>query len=241
MVNGILLRLSSALMFVGLVLTDVLHFLHPAGGPSYEATFTTYAASKNWAAIHLGQFVGEAALLVGLLVLFFALNVSEGASRWLGIFGAISAGTALALSAVLYAVDGVALKQVSDAFVSAPAAEQAARLASAEAIRWLEWGTNSYWNIMQGLAMVLCAIVILWTARVPRPIGYLMGLSGLALIVLGWMVGASGFTAGGTVPSYAGYTMLFVSIVWLLVIAWREKGSAPAPASADRARNMSIN
>lgn len=59
-------------------------------------------------------------------------------------------------------------------------AEQAARLTSAEAIVWLEWGTNNYWNIVHGLALVLFAIVIVLTARVPRAIGYPMGLSCLA-------------------------------------------------------------
>ena len=225
MVNYKLLRLSASLLLIGLVVTDVLHFLHVGGGSTYEATFTIYAASDNWAAIHLGQFVGEAVLLAGLLVLFFALNVAEGTPRWLGIFGAISAGVAIALAGVLYAVDGVALKQAVDAWAGAPAAEQAARLSSAEAIRWLEWGMNSYWNFMQGLALVLYAIVIVWTARVPRPIGYLMGLSGLAFIVLGWMVGTSGFTSNITVPSYTGYTLLFVLIVWLLIVAWRGKAA----------------
>lgn len=223
MANHKLLRFSAALLLVGLVVTDVLHFLHVGGGSTYEATFAIYAASEDWAAIHLGQFVGEAILLVGLLVLFFALNVSEGALRWLGIFAAVSAGVALALAGVLYAVDGVALKQAVDAWASAPAAEGAARLASAEAIRWLEWGTNSYWNFMQGLALVLYAIVIVWTARVQRLIGFLMGLAGLAFIVMGWMVGTGGFTSNITVPSYAGYTLLFVSVVWLLIVGWRMK------------------
>ena len=144
MANYKLLRLSATLLFIGEVLSAVLQFPHPGGGPTYKATFANYAASGNWAAIHLGQFVGEAVFLAGLLVLFFALNLSEGTPRWLGFFAAVSAGVALALAGVLYAVDGVALKQAVDAWVSAPAAEQAARFASAQAIRWLEWGTNSY-------------------------------------------------------------------------------------------------
>jgi hypothetical protein len=53
--------------------------------------------------------------------------------------GAVSAAVALALYGVLQAVDGVALKQVVDAWVRAPEAEKAARFASAETIRWLEW------------------------------------------------------------------------------------------------------
>src|SRR5512133_3365513 len=141
-----LLRLSATLLLTGEALSAVLQFPHPAGGPTYEVTFENYAASSNWAVIHLGQFIGSAVLLAGLLVLFFALNVSEGMEHWLGFFGAVSAGVALALTGVLYAVDGVALKQAVDAWASARAAEKATRLASAESIRWLEWGINSYWN-----------------------------------------------------------------------------------------------
>jgi hypothetical protein len=228
MVDRKLLRLSAMLLLIGLVLSDVLQFLHPGGGPTYEATFANYAGSSDWAAVHLGQFVGEAVLLAGLLVLFFALGVSQGTPRWLGFFGAIATGVALALYGVLQAVDGVALKQATDAWVSAPAAEQATRLASAEAIRWLEWGTNSYWSFMRGLALVLFATTIVLTARVPRLIGYLMGLSGLAFIVLGWLVGTQGFTSTETVPTDIGYLSLFALTIWLLIVAWRRKESVQA-------------
>lgn len=155
MVDTGLLRLSATLLLTGEALSAVLQFPHPAGGPTYEVTFENYAASGNWAAIHLGQFIASAVLLAGLLVLFFALNVSEGMQHWVGFLGAVSAGVAPALAAVLYAVDGVALKQAVDAWASAPAREKATRLASAEVIRWLEWGTNGYWNFMQGLALLL--------------------------------------------------------------------------------------
>jgi hypothetical protein len=55
---------------------------------------------------------------------------------------------ALGLYGVLQAVDGVALKQAVNAWASAPEAEKAARFASAETIRWLEWGTRSYQSFM---------------------------------------------------------------------------------------------
>src|SRR5438034_3527180 len=209
MANHKLLRLSATLVFIGLVGFGVTIPLHPPGANDHQAAFTAYANSSSWAAIHLGQFVGTAVLLAGLLVLFFALGVSQGTPRWLGFFAAIAAGVALAEASVRFAVDGVALKQAVDAWASAPAAEQATRLASAEAIRWLEWGTTSYQDFMLGLALVLYAIVIVWTARVPRPIGYLMGLSGLASLVLGWVIGAEGFAPIGEVPSYAAPVFLF--------------------------------
>ena len=62
---------------------------------------------------------------------------------------------ALGLYAVLQAVDGVALKQAVNAWVSAPEADQPARYAAAETVRWLEWGTRSYHSYTLGLALIL--------------------------------------------------------------------------------------
>ncbi len=229
MVDRKLLGLSATLVLIGGVLVTVLTlFVHPKGGGTEEANFAIGAASEAWTAIHLGQFVGWAVLLAGLLVVFFALNLAEGTPRRVGFFGAISAGVAIALSGVLYAVDGVANKQAWMAWVSAPAAERAARFASAQALRWLEWGISSYQFFLFGLSLVLFAIVIVWTARVPRPIGYLMGVSGLALFVAGWLIGTTGFTSANTVPTDAGYTLLFVSSIWLLIVAWQMKESVQA-------------
>jgi hypothetical protein len=157
---------------------------------------------------------------------------SEGTTyqevHWVGLFAAISAGVALALYGIVSAVDGVTLKQAAVAWASAPAAEQAVRFASAEAVRWLEWGTKSYWSFMQGLALVLFALVIVWTARVPRPIGYLMGLSGLAFLVDGWLLGTEGFSATETVPDLIWQISLLAWIIWLLTVAWRRKASVQA-------------
>jgi len=157
------------------------------------------------------------------LGLFYALNLWQGTPRVLGIFAAISAGVALALGGVQYAVDGVALKQAVDAWAGAPATEQVARFASAEAIRWLEWGITSYANFMQGLALVLFAIVIVWTARIPRPVGILLGLAGLGALGKGWVLGTQGFASAGVVPSSAAQTFLGLGILWLLIVAWRMK------------------
>ena len=182
MVHHKLLGFSGTLVLTGGVLvTIIVLFLHPEGGATEAATFANYAASSDWFAIHLGQFIGTAAMMAGLLVLYFALDVSEGAMHWVGFFGAVSAGVAIALAGVLFAVDGVANKQAMDAWVSAPAVEQTALFASAEAMRWVEMGIASYHEFLMGLALVLFAMVIVGTARVNRGIGILMGVSGLCL------------------------------------------------------------
>ena len=221
-----LLRLSAMLLLVGLVLTILAQVPHPVGSsPANLEQFAAYAASavEFWTAIHLAQFLGEALLLTGLLVLFFALNLSERMPRMVGILGAVSAGVALALAGVELAVDGVALKQSVDAWASAPAAEKAARFASAEAIRWLEWGTSAYENVVMGLAMVLLGIVVAWTGRVPRLIGFFMGASGVAIVVAGWLTAIAGFGGATSLAVLAGFGCLLAFAIWLLIVPWTTK------------------
>ncbi len=222
------LRLAATALFVGEVLTLLVGLLHPAREPAndHAAAFAEYAASGPWTAVHLGQFAGLAVIIAGLLVLFYALDVHAGAAGWANRFGAVSAVVALALYGVLQAVDGVALKQAVVAWVRAPEPEKAARFASAEAIRWLEWGVRSYHSFMLGLTFLLLGSVIAWTGRLPRPIGYLMGPTGLAYLVQGWVLGGEGFSDANTVPTLLAYVLILAWSIWLLVVAWRMKESA---------------
>lgn len=222
-----LLRLAATLLFVGLLLFFLAGIFHPSreNPNNHRAVFAEYANSADWTAVHLGQFAGMAVIIAGLLVLFFALDVHSGTPAWAGRFGAVSAVVALALYGVLQAVDGVALKHAVDAWVSAPDAEKAARFASAEAIRWLEWGVRSYQSFMLGVSLVLFATVIVWTGRTPRPIGYLMGLSGLDQFMQGWVLGSEGFSATNTAAVLLAYVLVLAWIIWLLITAWRMKVS----------------
>jgi hypothetical protein len=162
-----------------------------------------------------------ALLLAGLFGLFFALDVAAGAARWASRFGAAAAVVTLALYGGVLAVDGIALKQAVNAWVSAPEAEKAARFASAEALRWLEWGMRSYENFALGLAVLLFAAAVGRTAGVPRPIAYLMALSGLTYLAQGWLAGAEGFSPTHTTTIVLAEVLNIAWMLWLLVIAWR--------------------
>jgi hypothetical protein len=230
MINLKSLRLAAMLLLVGEILFVLVGIFHPGREPanSHTPVFAEYAQSGIWTAVHLGQFLTMAVILAGLLALFVALDVQAGTPGWLARFAAVSVGVTLVLTGVLQAVDGVALKQAVDAWASAPAAEQAARFASAETVRWLEWGVRSYQRLMLGVSLVLFAITIVWTARIPRLIGSVMGLSGIAYMLQGWVVGAEGFSANGTIPGLLAFVFDFVWILWLVVVAWRMKDSVPA-------------
>ncbi len=220
------LRLSAALLFAGVVVSLVAGLFHAdaASANDHVASFTEYARSDIWTGVHLGQFVGMALLIAGLLVLLAGLNVRHGALAGTARFGALAAAVALALYAALQAVDGVALKHAVDAWASAAEPEKAMRFATAEGIRWLEWGMRSYQSFLLGAALVLFGIVIVATRRVSRIIGYLMGLSGLAYIVVqGWIIGTEGFSAANAVPTLGGIVLIVVWTIWLLISAWRMK------------------
>jgi hypothetical protein len=222
------LRLSATLLLVGQLLYIVITLFHTGGDANnHPAIFAAYSASGIWTADHLGQFAAMAILLAGLFALFFALDVQDGTARWAGRFGAASAVAALALYGALQAVDGVANKLADNAWVSAPDAEKAARFASAEAVRWIEWGMRSYQAFTLGLAVLLFAVAVVRTAWVPRPIAYLMGLSGLAFLGQGWIVGSEGFSPMMSNAIVLAEVLDVAWMVWLLVVAWRMKDSEP--------------
>ena len=222
------LRLSATLLLVGQLLYILVTLFHADGDANnHPAVFAEYARSGIWTAVHLGQFAAMAILLAGLLALFFALDVQAETARWAGRFGAASAAATLALYGGVQAVDGVALKQAVNAWASAPDAEKAARFASAEAIRWLEWGVRSYQNFALGLALILFAAAVVRTAWGPRPIAYLMGLSGLTYLVQGWVAGSEGFSRTHTIAIVLAWVLNLTWMIWLVVVAWRMQDSEP--------------
>lgn len=182
------LRLSSTLLLIGQLLYVIVTLIHTGGeANNHSAIFAAYASSANWTAVHIAQFASIAILLAGLFALFFALDAQDGTAVWAGRFGAALVVAALALYGGLQAVDGVGNKLADMAWLSAPDAEKAARFASTEAVRWIEWGMRSYQTFTMGLALLLFTIAFMRTAGLPRLKAILMGLTGLIYLAQGWV------------------------------------------------------
>jgi hypothetical protein len=60
---------------------------------------------------------------------------------------------------------------------------------------------------------------------VPRPIAYLMGLSGLTYLMQGWVVGSEGFSRTHTTLILVAWALTFAWMIWLVVVAWRMRDS----------------
>jgi hypothetical protein len=227
-------RISAMLLLVGQLLYIVVTQFHADGDANdHPAVFAEYALNGIWTAVHVGQFVTTAIFLAGLYSLASALDVRPGPARWAGRFGAVLAVVTLALYGVVIAVDGVALKQAVNAWASAPDAEKAARFATAEAIRWVEWGARSYQNFALGLALLLFAAAVGQTAWIPRPISSLMGLSGLTYLVQGWVAGAYGFPRMHDYAIVLAWVLNLAWMIWLVIVARRTQDLEPASAGDD--------
>jgi hypothetical protein len=218
---GASLRLAASLLLAGQIGYIAVTQLH-AGGHANEhhEIFETYAQNQIWGAVHIGQFGSMTLLLAGLVVLAFVLEAGSGAARWFSRFGAVAAVASLALYGALQAIDGVALKQAVTAWASAPEAEQAGRFAAAESIRWLEWGMRSYQDFTFGLALVMFGIAFLARKQLPRALGPVIGLSGLAYLAQGWIAGAEGFSTAQSVAIVLGWGLSLIWMIWLVVAAW---------------------
>ena len=215
------LRLSATLLLVGQLLYVVITLLHTGGeANNHPAIFAAYAASGIWTAVHVAQFACMVIMLGGLLALFSVLDVQPGTPRLVGRLGAASTTATLALYGVVLAVDGVALKQAVNAWATAPEAEKAARFATAETMRWLEWGTRSYENFTLGIAVLLAAAAVR-RALLPRPIAYVMGLAALMYVAQGWRAGVEGFSPTHTFAIVAAEALNAVWMTSLVVVAWR--------------------
>lgn len=220
------LRLSGTLLLVGQLLYILVTLFHADGEANdHPAVFAEYARSGNWTAVHLAQFFAMAILLAGVLALFSTLEVEGGAVRWASRFGSASTVAAVALYGALQAVDGVANRRADIAWMNAAGAEKAARFASAEAIRWIEWGMRSYQDFAVALALLLLAVAMVRTRWLPRSMGYLVGLAGLTYLAQGWIVGTSGFSQTESIVIVLAWILGVAWMVWLIVFAQRMQDS----------------
>jgi hypothetical protein len=218
------LRLSGALLVLGFVVNGIQRMLwHPTGAEDdHEAIFTEYAASDGWVATHLAEFVLVLVAVAGLLVLCRALRPE---TPYLALLAAGAIIATAATWAVLQAVDGVTLKQAVDAWAAASDTEEATHFADAETVRWIEWGLQSYFRVLLGVAFVLLGSAAVVSRLVPSWLGVLLVVAGLLSFAIGISVGSAGLESGfQDAVGIAFQLVLVVFIVGLLVVGRRAPG-----------------
>ncbi len=157
-------------------------YLHPMEANPNEpvAAFTEYAADDFWIASHLMQLAGVASMVAALLCLTTVLEVRRGSG-----IARVAAGGAiasLALAAALQAVDGIALKNMVDAWAAAPASQKGEVFHAAFAVRQIEVGLASMAILSFGLTTTLYGVALIGARIYPTWFVALAMASGVPMI-----------------------------------------------------------
>jgi hypothetical protein len=218
-------RPAAALTLAGQIAYVVVTQLHAGGHANdHDEIFETYAHNALWGGVHLGQFMAMTVMIAGLIALALSLPGRSETVRNLARFGAAAATATLGLYGALQAVDGVALKQAVTAWTNAPEAEQAARFAAAESIRWLEWGMRSYQDYALGVSLLALGAAVALAGAMPRLLASLIVLSGVSYLAQGWIAGSEGFSATQSIAIVAGWALTLAWASWLAVYRPRPRG-----------------
>jgi hypothetical protein len=223
--DAITTRIGAVALPLAIPVLVVAELFHPQREDPMDntAVFLEYAQSDSWTTVHLAQYFGFLLLLGGLIALYYTVRTKPGTGAGLAPFGLAAAVTAAASFTVLQAVDGIALKRAVDAWASAPADQEIAAFAAAEAVRWTEIGMNSLSYFLMGLTLFLYGLSIALGTVYPRWAGWIAALSGVALIYNGVLeVAYEGF-----VPSIIKLVGLALLAVWAIIMAvmmWRNGG-----------------
>ena len=223
-----LLRIGSIAFLAGVIIVIVSTTIHPSTeDPSnHPIVFAEYANDDSWITVHIGQFAGGIMVFAGGFVALFRLLVQSGSSiasilAWFGLAVAIMTASAIA---VLQAVDGITLKMAVDSWVAAPPEEKAITFRVAEGIRFIEYGTNSIFRILQGTLAIIFGVAIVKSKILNKWIGGAGVVIGAVTIYAGLEVAYLGF---GGLTTIIGVSMI-IYFIWVGILGglmWRKSMS----------------
>ena len=215
------LKLGAVTAIAGAIILMAGTMLHPLGADPGDpvAAFTEYAANDLWIGSHLSQFLGVAMMFVGLVALNDSLKGEPFAClAKLGVFVGVAA---LAITAVLQAVDGIALKLMVDDWVSASEGQKQSAFQATLAVRRIEIGVASFMALLFGSALALFASAVAFSTIYPTWLGWLGIGGGIGTIAGGLLTMFSGFS---TTAMNVAMPFNLILVVWMVVIGvlmWR--------------------
>lgn len=211
----------SVLAFSGALLLLIGTFMHPMGADPniHHAAFTEYAADSYWVGSHLAQLMGVVFMTCALILLGRG-TPGGAASAWIAL-GRVGAITGLALTGVLQAVDGVALKMMVDHWASAAGAEREVAFHAALAVRFIEIGLASISSLLFGLAVTAYGVGFIGKRSLPVWSGVLAVIAGLLTAISGIAIAFTGFSPLSMNLNMPAGLLLILWMIALSVHCWR--------------------
>ncbi|MGH7267208.1 MAG: hypothetical protein ACREMB_20505 [Candidatus Rokuibacteriota bacterium] len=208
-----LYRLGGASAMAGAVLGLVANLLHPRTRDilSTETQLRMAAESGFWILDHLAILLATLLITGGLVAL--ARSVREPAAAAWARLGLAAALVSAALSSVLWALDGIVLREVALAWAAAAGGEKTALSAAAHVLRQTNLALLAVWTIVYfGITTMLYGAALARSAAYPGWLGRVALGAGLASLLVGLTLALTG-------PSHLVSNVLFAALS-LLVTAW---------------------
>ena len=213
-----LLRIGSVLFVAGAIITVLSTLFHPSTEDpnNHLLVFAEYARDGSWIAVHIGQFVGVMMVFAGGFVALHRLLTQSESSlinllAWIGFAVAIITGSVFA---VLQAVDGIAQGRSVNSWIAAPPEEKAIAFGIAEAIRFIEYGSNSIFRILQGTLAIIFGVAIVMSKILSKLIGVAGFIMGAITIYAGLEAAYLGF---GGITTIVGVSMI-IYFIWVGIL-----------------------
>ncbi len=215
------LRGTSAAAIGGALLLFAGTYLHPSGADPNDAiaAFSEYAADQLWIASHLTQLLGVA-LIVCALIQLSRLLASGSASglAWIAAAGAIAS---LAVAAATQAVDGIALKNMVDAWAAAAEPDRTTLFYAAYGVRQIEVGLASITSLLFGITMCVYGAALISDQRFGKWLGWLPIIGGIPTAIGGIGIAYTGFSGLAMSINMPANSLLLIWMIALGVSFWR--------------------
>jgi hypothetical protein len=186
-----------------------------------------YLASRPawyWPTVHLGFILG-ALLWVGALAALASL-LTRGASWALGRWGAASVIVGATIHVVDSSINGFGLAHLADAWVAAPASEQANLLLAGRALLWILGGTwASVLVLFHGVPFILFGLAVVLDRSYPTWLGWFGFVGGFGSLFFGVTM----FLGVSLVPEGLFIVFALVVSLWMVVMGilmWRHADAA---------------
>jgi hypothetical protein len=224
-------RIGSVAGIVGALLAMVGNLVHPATPTDDpQGVARTIAGSQLWVVDHLAIVVGLILMLAALVAI--ADPIRDGLPGALARLGSVAAVAGITVGLILVTLDGLAAKQIAEAWATAPPDEQAAALRLVLAEETINFALAALFNILfAGVTFILYGLAVAWSRVYPRWLGWVVVVAGIGSVVAGLVQAYAGESTTATRV----LTIVFPTVITLWLAGMSTlllKAPAPERAAA---------
>ncbi|MGH8913702.1 MAG: DUF4386 family protein [Acidimicrobiia bacterium] len=228
-----LLRTGSMAAILGSILSGVGNGVHPVTPRDEpEGVARVIADSDAWTLIHVIILVGIVLMLIGIVA--FRHSIEGGRAEALARLGAVTGTIGATIGLITIVLDGVAAKQLADAWAAAPEADKSATLGLVSTNETINFALAGLFNMMfAGVPFTFLGLAVAQSGAFPRWFGWIGALAGVGSIGAGIFQMFTGKpTVASLVLTIIGPTVIVIWTLMMGVMVGRRAAQSRSPQSS---------